>query len=64
MSYELDLKKHGRTGTIFALKNLDWKDKSEVDQNTRQVDVTESLDIEQKKRIASLFLDTASGEGN
>lgn len=31
-SYEKDLKKHGRTGTIFALKNFDWKDKTEVDQ--------------------------------
>ena len=30
-SYELDLKKHGRTGTIFALKNFDWKDKQETD---------------------------------
>ena len=27
--YEIDLKKSGRTGTIFALKNFDWKDKSE-----------------------------------
>lgn len=27
--YELDLKKSGRTGTIFALKNFDWKDKTE-----------------------------------
>ncbi len=27
--YELDLKKSGRTGTIFALKNFDWKDKNE-----------------------------------
>lgn len=27
--YEIDLKKHGRTGTIFALKNFDWKDKFE-----------------------------------
>ena len=29
--YEIDLKKHGRSGTIFALKNFDWKDKSEQD---------------------------------
>jgi len=29
--YEIDLKKYGRTGTIFALKNFDWKDKSEQD---------------------------------
>lgn len=28
-SYELDLKKSGRTGTIFALKNFNWKDKIE-----------------------------------
>ncbi len=27
--YEIDLKKHGRTGTIFALKNFDWKDKND-----------------------------------
>ena len=33
--YEKDLKKHGRTGTIFALKNFEWKDKTEQD-----VDVT------------------------
>ncbi len=31
--YEIDLKKSGRTGTIFALKNFDWKDKTESDQN-------------------------------
>lgn len=29
--YEIDLKKAGRSGTIFALKNFDWKDKTEVD---------------------------------
>lgn len=29
--YEVDLKKHGRTGSIFALKNFEWKDKSETD---------------------------------
>jgi len=29
--YEKDLKKHGRSGTIFALKNFDWKDKTEQD---------------------------------
>lgn len=28
-SYEIDLKKKGNTGTIFALKNFNWKDKSE-----------------------------------
>lgn len=33
-SYEIDLKKHGRSGTIFALKNFDWKDKQETDLTT------------------------------
>lgn len=34
-SYEIDLKKKGNTGTIFALKNFDWKDKTEVDNNIK-----------------------------
>jgi len=33
--YEKDLKKHGRTGSIFALKNFNWKDKSEVDNTIK-----------------------------
>lgn len=33
--YEIDLKKHGRSGTIFALKNFDWKDKQETDITTK-----------------------------
>lgn len=33
--YEIDLKKSGRSGTIFALKNFDWKDKSETDLTTK-----------------------------
>jgi hypothetical protein len=28
--YEIDLKKSGRSGTIFALKNFDWTDKNET----------------------------------
>lgn len=32
--YEIDLKKHGRTGTIFALKNFEWKDKFENDMTS------------------------------
>ena len=28
-SYEIDLKKTGRSGTIFALKNFNWKDTQE-----------------------------------
>lgn len=32
-SYELSLRKYGRTGDIFALKNFGWKDKQEVESN-------------------------------
>jgi len=34
-SYELSLRKNGRTGDIFALKNFDWKDKTETDVTTK-----------------------------
>ena len=30
-AYELSLRKNGRTGDIFALKNFGWVDKTEVD---------------------------------
>jgi hypothetical protein len=33
MSYEGSLRKNGRAGDIFGLKNFGWKDKTEVDQN-------------------------------
>lgn len=33
--YEKDLKKHGRSGTIFALKNFDWSDKQEIDHTSK-----------------------------
>jgi len=28
--YEQDLRKHGRSGDIFALKNFGWKDRTEI----------------------------------
>ncbi len=31
--YEISLRKHGRSGEIFGLKNFGWKDKSEVEQS-------------------------------
>ena len=41
-SYEKGLRKDGRTGDIFALKNLGWKDKQEV-ENTHKVVVMDSI---------------------
>ena len=33
--YEIDLKKSGRSGTIFALKNFDWKDTTNTDLTSK-----------------------------
>jgi len=38
-AYEKDLRKKGRSGDIFALKNFGWKDKQEIDQTTKLVDM-------------------------
>jgi hypothetical protein len=37
-SYELSLRKNGRAGDIFALKNFGWSDKQEVDQTISNKD--------------------------
>ena len=47
--YEIDLKKSGRAGTIFALKNFDWKDKSEVDSSVKlsgELNITRTQEID------------------
>jgi hypothetical protein len=41
--YEIDLKKFGRSGTIFALKNFDWRDKTEQDLTTNGKDLPTPL---------------------
>lgn len=43
-SYEKSLRKHGRSGDIFALKNFGWKDKTEVDTNATLVVYADELD--------------------
>lgn len=35
-SYELSLRKNGRTGDIFALKNFGWTDKAEGEDSSQQ----------------------------
>lgn len=50
--YEIDLKKSGRTGTIFALKNFDWKDKVESD-----VTLTGTLTTHEEKEAINKALD-------
>lgn len=45
-SYELSLRKNGRTGDIFALKNFGWKDKQETQQEeTKENDNTIRIEV-------------------
>jgi hypothetical protein len=39
-SYELALRKHGRSGDIFGLKNFGWSDKQEIDHTTKGDKIT------------------------
>jgi hypothetical protein len=32
-SYEMSLRKHGRSGDIFALKNFGWSDRQQIDHS-------------------------------
>lgn len=68
--YEKDLKKHGRSGTIFALKNFDWKDKQETDITTKGEKIEtnvniglEALAAQMDKTNRSLYETNPSPEG-
>jgi hypothetical protein len=54
-SYELSLRKNGRTWDIFALKNFWWKDKIENDNTNTNLDISDSLTQEQKEKIANQY---------
>lgn len=57
--YEIDLKKSGRSGTIFALKNFDWKDKNETDITTGEKPI-----IQLSPEIADKYGFNTSTENN
>jgi len=42
--YEIDLKKYGRSGTIFALKNFDWKDERNLNVLEKKLIVDDGED--------------------
>lgn len=39
-SYEKSLRKNGRTGDIFALKNFGWTDKQEIESENKNINMT------------------------
>lgn len=50
-SYELSLRKNGRTGDIFALKNFGWQDKQEID-NSVSINSYANLTEEELRKLA------------
>lgn len=62
-SYELDLKKSGRTGTIFAMKNFGWKDKTEVENTGKPTTViNQPFKKEEIKEMSNLIIKGINGE--
>jgi hypothetical protein len=53
MSYELSLRKKGRPGDIFGLKNFGWKDKQETDITTKGESLN-TMSEEDKKLLKTL----------
>lgn len=51
LSYEKALRKYGRTGDIFALKNFGWSDKQEIENNV-SINSYEQLSVEELKKLA------------
>lgn len=51
-SYEVDLKQKGTSGSIFALKNFDWKDKQETDNKNTNLN-TDLTYSEYKEQLAA-----------
>ena len=51
-AYELSLRKTGRTGDIFALKNFGWVDKTEVDSKVTPGGVWEMVEVPSKHKDA------------
>lgn len=64
--YEIDLKKFGRAGSIFALKNFNWKDKMETDHTTggQPINFAIPAEIAQKNNLINDNSISPSTEGN
>ncbi len=45
-SYEIDLKKHGRPGTIFALKNYGWADTNKIESTNINLNTDIIIDLD------------------
>jgi hypothetical protein len=50
-AYEKSLRKHGRSGDIFALKNFDWTDRTETDITSAGEKLGAGLSAEQAEQL-------------
>ena len=54
-SYEMDLKHFGRPGTIFALKNMDWHDKQQVESVAMNLSLGGGMTGDQMIKLAERY---------
>ncbi len=55
-SYEISLRRYGRTGDIFALKNFGWADKQVIDEQNKEIEFQSEYLKEMRKRIDKKYL--------
>ncbi len=54
-SYEMDLKHFGRSGTIFALKNMEWTDKQQIESVSLNLSLGGGMTSEQMVKLAERY---------
>lgn len=56
-AYERDLRRKGRSGDIFALKNFGWSDKQEIDHTTKgeKLDPFSGVSAEARAKMAVIY---------
>jgi hypothetical protein len=60
MNYEENLTEKNATGSIFALKNMDWKDKSETDITTKGDKISNEIDYSKLSTATLIELSNAA----
>lgn len=54
-SYEVALRKNGRPGDIFALKNFGWVDKQEIDQHSTNINLNKDMTEMSEEELLNLL---------
>ena len=60
--YEIDAKLHGRAGSIFALKNFGWHDRTETDITTGGEQITQTIPPEIMAAFAKSLTESTKQE--